>query len=171
MRLAVGDLVVYAPHGIGRVVAREKQGGPHAEQEIVVLELANGLTVTLSMARAQQQLRPAASEADMRRVQETLREDIAMSGDPWLARRRETEAKLAAGDAVGLAEIVRDGVRRERMLAEKGGGKAGRSQLSMGELALLVKARQLLSGEIALIRGFELGEAEAWIDEQIAPTS
>lgn len=167
MRLAVGDVVVYATHGVGRVAAREKRVVLGAEQEIVVLELEDGLTVTLPMERAQEQLRPLASEDDMRRVQETLREDRALNGDPWLKRQKDTRAKLTGGDPVELAEIVRDGARRERTLTAKG----ARSQLSPGERELFVKARQLLSGEIALVRGLEPAEADAWIDEQLTPTS
>ncbi len=167
MRLAVGDLVVYTPYGIGRVAAREKRAVLGAEREIVVLELADGLTVTLPMERAREHLRPAASEADMRRVQETLRKDHALDADPWLKRRKDTQAKLADGDPIKIAEIVRDGARRERTLTRKGAG----SQLSLGERELFVKARRLLSGEIALARGFEPAEADAWIDEQLTPTS
>ena len=162
---------MYTPYGIGRVAAREKRAvlGAElgAEREIVVLELADGLTVTLPMERAREHLRPAASEADMRRVQETLREDHALSADPWLKRRKDTQAKLAGGDPIEIAEIVRDGARRERTLTRKGAG----SQLSFGERELFVKARRLLSGEIALARGFEPAEADAWIDEQLTPTS
>ena len=45
-----------------------------------------------------------------------------------------------------------------------------KSQLSPGERTLFVKARQLLSNEIALARGVEPAEANAWIDEQLTPT-
>ena len=66
------------------------------EQEIVVLELADGLSVTLPMQRAREQLRPLVSEADVRRVQETLREDGALSGDVWVKRLKQGQAKLRA---------------------------------------------------------------------------
>jgi len=164
VRLAVGDVVVYASHGAGRVVARGKTVVLGVEQEIVVLELAAGLSVTLPMQRAREQLRPLVSEADMRRVQETLREDRALSGDAWVKRLKQGQAKLRGGDPLELAEVVRDSTRRERMLR----GKGTKSQLSPGEKELYVKARQLLSGEIGLARGLEPAEADAWIDEQLA---
>ncbi len=47
-----------------------------------------------------------ADEEAMHRVQETLRADRDLSADPWLSRRRQTLAKLTAGDPVQLAEIV-----------------------------------------------------------------
>ncbi len=65
-----------------------------------------------------------------------------------------------------LAEVIRDSARREWTLPAKG----TKSQLSPGERALFVKARELLSNEIALVRGVEPAEANAWIDEQLTPT-
>ena len=135
------------------------------EQEIIVLELADGLSVTLPMQRAHEQLRPLVSEADVRRVQETLREDGALSGDVWVKRLKQGQAKLTGGDPLELAEVVRDSARRERMLIRKG----NKSQLSLREKQLYMKALQLLSGEIGLARGLEPAEADAWIDEQLTP--
>jgi CarD family transcriptional regulator len=167
MRLAVGDVVVYGTHGIGRIAAREQQKVLGAVQEVVVLELADGLTVTLPLARAQDQLRPLASEADMDRVREALREDRVLSKDPWLSRRRETLAKLTGGDPVELAEIVGDGAQRERARRAKG----DKSQLSTGEREIFVKARNLLAGEIARARGIQQSEADGWIDDQLGRTT
>jgi len=156
-------VVVYASHGIGRVGARQKRVVLGAEMEMVELELADGLTVTLPIGRAQEQLRPVASESDLRRVQETLREAHALSADSWTKRREGARKKLMDGDPVGLAELVRDGARRERARS----AKAPNSQLSTREQELSEKARRLLSAEIALTRGLRPAEANAWIDEQL----
>lgn len=167
MKLAVGDVVVYGTHGIGRIAAREQKVVLGATQEVIVLELADGLTVTLPLARAQEQLRPLASEADMDRVRKTLREDRVLSNDPWLSRRRDTLAKLTGGDPVELAEIVGDGAQRERARRAKG----DKPQLSTGEREIFVKARNLLAGEIARARGIQQAEADGWIDDQLARTT
>lgn len=167
MRLAVGDVVVYGTHGIGRIAAREQQMVLGATREVVVLELEEGLTVTLPLGRAQEQLRPLASEADMDRVREALREDRVLSRDPWLSRRRETLAKLTGGDPVELAEIVGDGVQRERARQAKG----DKPRLSTGEREIFVRARNLLSGEIARARGIQQAEADGWIEEQLTRTA
>jgi RNA polymerase-interacting CarD/CdnL/TRCF family regulator len=166
VKLAVGDMVVYGTHGIGRVKAREEQLVLGATREVVVLELADGLTVTLPLGRAREQLRPLASEADMDRVQEALRVDRVLSGDPWLSRRRETLAKLTGGDPVQLAEIVGEGAQRERALRAKG----NKPQLSSGEREIFVKAWKLLSDEIARARGIQEAAADGWIDEQLTRT-
>jgi RNA polymerase-interacting CarD/CdnL/TRCF family regulator len=126
VRLAVGDMVVYASHGAGHVAARERRVVLGKQQEMIVLALAGGLSVELPMERAHELLRPLASEADMSRVQRTLGADHAASGDPWLKRRRESQAKLTGGDPIELAEIIRDSAHRESTLRAK-------SQLSPGE--------------------------------------
>ena len=165
VKLAVGDMVVYPAHGAGRIAAREKRVVLGAEQEIVVLELADGLSVTLPMQLARELLRPLVSEAGLRRVQETLREDGALSADVWVKRLKQVQAKLRGGDPLELAEIVRDGARRQRRLTANG----TTSKLSLWEKGLCVKARQHLSGEIGLARDLERAEVDAWIDEQLTP--
>jgi CarD family transcriptional regulator len=163
VKLAVGDAVVYPAQGAGRVAAREKRVVLGVEQEVVVLALADGLSVTLPMQLAPELLRPLVSEAGLRRVQETLREDGAPSGDVWVKRLKQVQAKLRGGDPLALAEIVRDGARRERTLTANG----TKSRLSLSEKGLCAKARQRLSGEIGLARGLERAEVDAWIDEQL----
>jgi CarD family transcriptional regulator len=162
VRLAVGDVVVYPAHGVGRVAAREKRLG--AAQEILVLELADGLSVTLPVERARELLRPLLSEADLRRVQQALREQHTLNEDAWLKRRKDTQVKLAGGDPLGLAEVVRDCTRRQQRLIAKRTG----SQLSPSERDFYARARRLLSAEIGLARGLEPAAADAWIEEQLA---
>lgn len=97
MRLAVGDAVVYGAHGVGHIAARKEQVADGVTREVVVLELDDGLTVTLPLERAREQLRPVASKADVTRLRETLREDqISASirgsraaATRWRSSRRE----------------------------------------------------------------------------------
>jgi CarD family transcriptional regulator, regulator of rRNA transcription len=164
MRLAVGDVVVYGTHGVGRVAARKQQTVLGEKVDVVVIALDADLTVTLPVERAQEQLRPLATAGDVERVRATLRDDRELSADPWLSRRRHTLEKLTAGDPVQLAEIVSEGAQRERIQQAKG----NKPQLSSGERELFVKAKKLLSGEIALSLGIQQTAADGWIDEQLA---
>ena len=93
VKLAVGDAVVYPGHGAGRVAARGKMVVFDAAQEVVVLELGDGLSVTLPMELAWELLRPLVSEAGLSRVQETLREDGALSRDVWVKRLKQVQTK------------------------------------------------------------------------------
>ena len=68
MKLAVGTVVAYPPHGVGRIAAREKRVVLGAEEEVVVIELANDLSVTLPVSRATELLRPPATEADLKTI-------------------------------------------------------------------------------------------------------
>jgi CarD family transcriptional regulator len=164
MKLEVGDRVVYGNHGVGRIVARRVQDVLGRAQEVVVVELDDELTVTLPVDRAQSQLRPLVSGADLKRVREALRGDVELSTDNWLSRRNETLKKLTAGSPVALAEIVSEGAQRERSRRDQG----ARSQLSPAEKEVFGKARSLLSGEIALALDLEPAAAEGWIDRHLA---
>jgi CarD family transcriptional regulator len=162
MRLAVGDAVVYTRHGVGRVAGREQKLVLGLQRECVLLDLADGLRVTLPIEQARERLRAVVSEADLRRLERTLREDAGPPDGPWTKRMREGQAKLASGGALELAEIVRDGIERDRPSA------SGSSQLSVAERQLYAQARQLLTQEISVARGVEPAEADAWIEAQVA---
>ena len=164
MDFKIGTIVAYPPHGVGRVAAREKRLILGVEEDVVVVELGNDLSVTLPIARAEEQLRPPATEADLKKVQKALRESAAVSDEIWSKRVQQAQEKLRSGDPLELAEIVRDGVRREQGKTTTGTP----TKLSTSERALHLKARELLSGEIGVTRGVDQAAADAWIDEQLA---
>jgi CarD family transcriptional regulator len=162
VELGVGDIVVYGLHGVGSVEACETRSVGGEQQTVVALALADGLSVQLPLARAQEQLRPIVDEAGIAIIQDVLRAPAPpVSKEPWLKRRRDAEPKLR--DAVGLAEVIRDGHARETAAA----GGSG-SHLSPGERELVRRARQLLTNEIALARGVTADEAGDWLDAQLA---
>jgi RNA polymerase-interacting CarD/CdnL/TRCF family regulator len=165
VRLAVGDTVVYRSHGAGHVAARESKVVLGAQQDVVVLALVDGLRVELPLERAHELLRPLADELDLSRVQETLgaKQAKAVGSETWLKRQRELQEKLADGDPIGLAHIIRNSVSREATRSAKG----GKVQLSPWEREITRKARRLLATEIALVRGVDPEEAETWIDRHL----
>lgn len=164
MRLAVGDIVVYGSHGAGAVAARESRVVLGTQQDVIVLAFADGLRVELPLERAQERLRPLATESDLTEVKETLSASQPGSDDTWVKRQKVALAKLSAGDPIGLAEIIRDSARRERRTQS---AKNGNPTLSPRERELLTHARRLLATEIALLRGIEPKDADAWIDQQL----
>jgi Transcriptional regulators, similar to M. xanthus CarD len=157
LRFAVGDLVVYASHGIGRVANRN--------QRTVVLEFAErGLSVTLPIERAAECVRAVSTEDEIASIGKTLGEADVASAENWQRRLKTTRGKVTMGDAAGLAEVIRDASRRdERATARKEPGK-----LSLTERQLYLKARQLLADEIGAARGVDPAEADEWIGDQIA---
>ena len=163
MKLEVGDRVVYGNHGVGRIVARTKRDVLGQKQEVVVVELDEELTVTLTVERARTHLRPVVSGAELKRVRDALREDVPLSTDNWLSRRSEALKKLTAGHPVAFAELVSEGAQRERARSAQG----AKPQLSPGERELFGRARSLLSGEIAIALDVEPAAAEEWIDRYL----
>jgi RNA polymerase-interacting CarD/CdnL/TRCF family regulator len=155
MRLDVGDVVVYGCHGVGRVAAGD---GRAAEQVMLVLEFEAGLRVSLPVARARELLRPLSNPRELAQVERTLRADATPDQQQWSQRFRAIREKLTAGQATGLAEIVRDGIHRER----RRGAIA-----SPAEQELYLKARRLLAEEISVSRGIDQLDADEWITEQI----
>jgi RNA polymerase-interacting CarD/CdnL/TRCF family regulator len=159
VEFAVGQVVVYRGHGPGRVIASETRAAGVTAEDVVVLELAGSLTVTLPLTLARQQLRPLATELQLANVQRTLRTPPPVSEVVWVKRQKATRAKLAAGEPSGLAEVVSDGARRH-------GGDAAR--LSASERELYLKARRLLADEIRHSRGIDTTQADDWITNQLA---
>jgi CarD family transcriptional regulator len=151
LRVSVGDDVVYGTHGVGVVASRGTRVVGNEDRAVVVIALADGLSVELPVALAEELLRPVAGEPEIARVGIALRGAADSHEDSWLKRRREAQAKLR--DPVWLAEVIRDAARRR--------------QVSPGERELVRTARKLLAAEIAVSRGITSEEAEAWIDEQL----
>ncbi len=157
--MKVGDTVVYAAHGIGRVVALEQLSVGETERDAVVVDLSTGLRVTLSLDDAALRLRPVVDSAELENVSATLAAGSTRRDGSWTKRIKESKAKLAGGRAAELAEIVRDGACHER--------SAGGARLSHGERRVYLQARELLVREICCARGVDTDEAEAWIAAQI----
>jgi CarD family transcriptional regulator, regulator of rRNA transcription len=151
MRVAVGDDVVYGAHGVGIIASRRTKIVDNEQRVVVVISLADGLSVELPVALAEELLRPVAGEPEIARVGIVLRAAADPGEESWLKRRREAQSKLR--DPVGLAEIIRDA--------------AGRRQVSPGEREIVRTARKLLAAEIAVSRGIAEAEADGWIDEQL----
>ena len=167
LSLAVGDAVVYASHGIGLVEARRPRGGDIPEMVVIVFE--SGLRVNLPVDRARRALRPLSSEAELEDVRQILSSDPDPSNDPWSKRFRALREKVNAGGVVGLAQVVRDGVLRDRKRVDVTGG--GRPASASSERGLYLHARALLAAEIARTRGIPLADADAWIIDQTRKTS
>jgi CarD family transcriptional regulator len=160
VNLAVGDLVVYGAHGAGTVEGCETRSIHGEQQTVVVIALAAGLTVQLPLRLAREHVRPLVNEAAIATIGQVLCGAPSLSSESWLKRRRNAQAKM--GDAIGLAEIIRDGNGRETAPARGG------SRLAPSERELVRRARALLTSEIALARDVPLVDAEAWVERQLS---
>ena len=101
---------------------------------------------------------------ELARVEETLRrprpaDENGAGEKSWLVRATSTRTKIAAGEAVGLAEVVRDAVARQR--------RASSGTLSTQERAFYLKARRLLAAELGVATATDEAQADAWIEDQL----
>jgi CarD family transcriptional regulator, regulator of rRNA transcription len=158
VEFAVGQVVVYGGYGPGRVVARETQATGAEAQDVVVLELAATLTVTLPIALARKELRAVVNKSELASVQTTLRGAPRAREPLWIRRQKATREKLASGQAISLAEVISDGAHRQRSQDKR---------LSVGEREMYLKARRLLADEIGHARGIDPAQAEDWITSQL----
>jgi len=161
--VAVGDAVVYAAHGIGRVIAHERTRVAGTERDCIVVELATGLRVTLPIEEATERLRPVAGKAEIEDIRCTLASQPSSRDGTWTRRLTDNKAKLASGRPIELAELVRDGGRMDE--------PASRPRHSHTERLLYVQARELLVRELCTARGIEPDAADAWIEAQLAPSN
>jgi CarD family transcriptional regulator len=159
MSFNVGDTVVYPHHGAARIEAIESRVVKGEERTYLVLKVAQGdLTVRVPAANVDLVgVRDVVSQDGLERVFNVLRAPYVEEPTNWSRRYKANLEKLASGDVIKVAEVVRDLWRRER---ERG--------LSAGEKRMLAKARQVLVSEVALAERTNEDKADAILDEVLA---
>jgi CarD family transcriptional regulator len=159
MTFTVGDTVVYPHHGAAMIEAIEKRVIKGVEKDYLVLRVAQGdLTVRVPADNVDLVgVRDVVNQEGLDRVFDVLRQPYTEEPTNWSRRYKANLEKLASGDVIKVAEVVRDLWRRER---ERG--------LSAGEKRMLAKARQILVSELALAENTNEDKAEAILDEVLA---
>ena len=99
-------------------------------------------------------VRDVVDEDGLKQVISVLQAQDAEEASNWSRRYKANLEKLASGDVLKVAEVVRDLWRRDR-------GKG----LSAGEKRMLTKARQILTSELALAKKIDEEEAEKRLDD------
>jgi len=102
-------------------------------------------------------VRDVVGEEGLEKVFEVLRAQYTEEPTNWSRRYKANVEKIASGDVIKVAEVVRDLSRRE---SDRG--------LSAGEKRMLARARQILVSELALAEKTEEEQAEARLDEVLA---
>jgi CarD family transcriptional regulator len=159
MTFNVGDTVVYPHHGAAVIEAVETRTIKGQAREYLVLRVAQGdLTVRVPADNIDLVgVRDVVNQEGLDRVFNVLRQPYTEEPTNWSRRYKANLEKLASGDVIKVAEVVRDLWRRER---ERG--------LSAGEKRMLAKARQILVSELALAEKTNEDKAEAILDEVLA---
>jgi CarD family transcriptional regulator len=147
---SIGDRVVCAGHGAGTVVGiEERDQGGRCREYLTIEVLHHNMNIMLPADKAQDRLRRVISGDAVDEVMEVLRSGRSRMPDKWVARSKRMHEMLGAGDALQVAEVIRD-------LALRGAEKG----LPVGEKQLLSRAQKHLVSE--LVYACDLSEEEAW---------
>ncbi len=159
MSFSVGDTVVYPHHGAALIESIEQRVIKGEKREYLVLRVAQGdLTVRVPADNVDLVgVRDVVNQEGLDRVFSVLRQPYTEEPTNWSRRYKANLEKLASGDVIKVAEVVRDLYRRD---LDRG--------LSAGEKRMLSKARQILVSELALAEQTNEDKAESLLDEVLA---
>ncbi len=159
MDFSVGETVVYPNHGAAVIEAIETREIKGVPRTYIVLKVDQGdLTVRVPADNVDLVgVRDVVGQEGLDRVFQVLRAPHVEEPTNWSRRYKANLEKLASGDVIKVAEVVRDLWRRER---DRG--------LSAGEKRMLAKARQILVSELALAERTNEDKAETLLDEVLA---
>ena len=159
MQFEVGETVVYPHHGAAKIIEVKKRKLGGEEKLFLKLQVNQGdLTIEVPAENCDLVgVRDVIGKEGLDKVFEVLRTPYAEEPTNWSRRFKANLEKLASGDVIKVAEVVRDLWRRDK---DRG--------LSAGEKRMLAKARQILVSELALAEKTAEEQAEALLDEVLA---
>ena len=159
MNFVVGETVVYPHHGAATIQDIFKR--TVAGEEKTYLELKVSQSDLIIKVPADNLdlvgVRDVVDQAGLEKVFAVLREPYIEEPTNWSRRFKANVEKLASGEVIRVAEVVRDLSRRD---TDKG--------LSAGEKRMLHKARHILVSELALAEKSDEVAASARLDEVLA---
>ena len=159
MEIKVGEVVVYPHHGAAKVEAIEtrEMGGETLEYVVLSINQSDLVVRVPSKNVERVGVRDVVGKEGLEKVFSVLRETDVEEAGNWSRRYKANQERLASGDINQVAEVVRDLWRRDQ---DRG--------LSAGEKRMLVKARQILVGELALAGPVDEAKADKMLAEVYA---
>ncbi len=156
MEIKVGEVVVYPHHGAAKVEAIEtrEMGGETLEYVVLSINQSDLVVRVPSKNVERVGVRDVVGKEGLEKVFSVLRETDVEEAGNWSRRYKANQERLASGDINQVAEVVRDLWRRDQ---DRG--------LSAGEKRMLVKARQILVGELALACHVDESKADKMLAE------
>ncbi|MEL7487197.1 MAG: CarD family transcriptional regulator [Pseudomonadota bacterium] len=151
----VNDHIVYPAHGVGKIVAVEKQSiaGVTNELFLIVFEQEK-MKLRVPTAKAQSVgMRALSDEPTVKKAIETLKGRARIKRTMWSRRAQEYEAKINSGDINQVAEVVRDLYRA-----------ADQPEQSYSERQLFEAALDRLAREVAAVRKLDMEGALGALD-------
>jgi CarD family transcriptional regulator len=153
-----GDKVVHPTFGAGLVRGIKKQDLLEQYHRYYIIDLAvDDRTLMIPVSKAEEiGLRSISQQADLSQVWRILSAAAETLPDDYKERQERIQEKLKTGDAIRVAEVIRDlsALKRE-------------DHLTSFDTKLFERAQQFLACEIALIEGVQVSEAERMISETL----
>jgi CarD family transcriptional regulator len=154
----IGDKVVHPTHGAGLVKGIKEQDLLEQYQRYYVIDLAvDDRTLMIPVSKAEEiGVRSISQDAALSKVWRTLGGAGESLSDDYKKRQERIQEKLKTGDAIKVAEVVRDlsTLKRE-------------GHLTSFDTKLLERAQQFLACEVALVEGVQVSKAERMISETL----
>ena len=159
MLFEVGETVVYPHHGAATIVEVKTRIIRGEEKLYLKLNVTQGDLVIEVPAENVDLVgvRDVIGHDGVEAVFEVLRASFTEEPTNWSRRYKANLEKLKSGDVIKVSEVVRDLWRRDQ---DRG--------LSAGEKRMLVNARQILIGELALAENTDEERAGTVLDEVLA---
>src|SRR5688500_4245770 len=106
----VGAYVVYAKHGVGRVIDLQSTDIAGMQLELYVLRFEKEkMTLRVPTNKAESVgMRKLSSDKTMQEALASLKGKPKVKRTMWSRRAQEYEAKINSGDLISIAEVTRD---------------------------------------------------------------
>ncbi len=155
----VHDHIVYPAHGVGRIVAIEKQVIAGIPNELFLIEFEQEkMKLRVPTAKAKAVGMRGLSEGPLvRKAIETLKGRARIKRTMWSRRAQEYEAKINSGDIIQVAEVVRDLFRA-----------TDQPEQSYSERQLFEAALDRLAREVAAVHKSDLAKAIGELEAALA---
>ncbi|GAA2517075.1 CarD family transcriptional regulator [Rarobacter incanus] len=159
MTFTVGETVVYPHHGAATIEEIKTRTIRGQDKVYLKLRVTQGdLTIEVPADNIDLVgVRDVVGQEGLDRVFEVLRAQECEEPANWSRRFKANVEKIASGDVIKVAEVVRDLSRRS---TDRG--------LSTGEKRMLARARQILVSELALAERTDEGVAEELLNKVLA---
>ncbi len=156
----IKDYVIYPKHGIGQIVAVEKDVIAGIEINFYKIEITKDKLILTIPTNQQGHLRPLSSIGQVNKAIIILKGKAKVKRTMWSRRAQEYEQKINSGEIYQIAEVVRDLNKNTDMPVDQ----------SYSERQLFEKAFERLLGEVTVVSESTEEEAKEKLNKALGKT-